>query len=117
MIDEEELKKLREKKRKELQKQMSGQMSDSDQKRQQEQMEKMKQQRKQQLRKVLTGDALERFNRVKMVNSDLATQLESYLIRLKQMGQLQKKITESQLKKILKSIKNEQKTEWNIKRR
>lgn len=112
-MSEDELEKIKQKKKEQLEKQMDEQQAQK----QKEQMEKLKQQRKQQLRKVLTKSAYERFNRVKMVNEETATQLQSYLIRLKQMNQINGKIDEDQLKKILKSLNNEQKTDWNIKRR
>lgn len=112
-MDDEELEKIKQQKRKELEKQMGNQ----DIEQQKEQMEKIKQQRKQQLRKILTRDAYERFNRVRIINEDMSNQLETYLIKLKQMGQINQKINEEQLKKILKSLRNNQKTDWNIKRR
>ncbi|MFP4045761.1 MAG: DNA-binding protein [Candidatus Aenigmatarchaeota archaeon] len=108
-MDEEELKKLKEKKKKELQDQMEDQ--------QEEQLEAMKQQQKKILRQTLTGDALERLGRVRLASPEVAQQLESYLVQLKQTGQIRNKITEDKLKQILKTVKDESKQDWNIKRR
>lgn len=111
MMDKDEIKKIREQKRKELQESQDvGQ-------REREMEEKLEQKKKQALRKVLTKDARERLNRVKLANQDVAQQLETYLIQLSQSGQLREKIDEDKLKKILKSIKNETGREWNIKRK
>lgn len=109
-MDEEEIKKLREKKRRELQEQSSQE----EQERMEEEMERRK---KQELRKVLTKDAIERLGRVRLADEEMASQLETYLVRLYQAGQIKNRITEDKLKQILKSIKSEQKRDWNIKRR
>lgn len=109
-MDEDEIKKIKEKKKQEMQKHGAGE--------QQEKMEEeMEKRRKQELRKVLTKDAMERLGRVRVANEEVATQLETYLVRLSQAGQIKNKVTEDKLKQILKSIKEEQKKDWNIKRR
>lgn len=109
-MDEDELEKLREKKKQKLEEKGAEE--------QQEKMEEeMKEKRKQELRKVLTKDAIERLGRVRLANEDLAKQLETYLVRLSQAGQIKNKITEDKLKQILKSVKQEQKKDWDIKRK
>jgi programmed cell death protein 5 len=111
-MDEEEIKKIRERKKKELQ-----EGSPEQQEERQEMEEEMERRKKQALRKILTKDAIERLGRVRLANEDLANQLETYLVRLSDSGQVKNKITEDKLKQILKSIKDEQKQDWNIKRR
>lgn len=108
-MDEDEIKKIKEKKKEELQGQAQNE--------QKEKLEEMKRQRKKILKKVLTSDAMERLGRVRLANSEVAEQLESYLVRLKQTGQIRNKITEDKLKQILKTVKDESKQDWNIKRR
>lgn len=107
-MDEEEIKKLRKKKKKEIQ-----EGGGEDEKLQ----EQVEEQRKQALRQVLTKDAMERFGRVKLADPQVAQQLETYLVRLKQAGQVREKISEEKLKNILKQIQKETKQDWNIKRR
>lgn len=109
-MDEDELEKLKEKKKEELKEGGAGE--------QQEKMkEEMEKKRKQELRKVLTKDAMERLGRVRLANEQLASQLETYLVRLSQAGQIKNKVTEDKLKQILKSVKEEQKKDWKIRRK
>ncbi len=110
-MDEDEIKKLREQKRKDLQESQDNQ---EEMKRMEEQFEQRK---KQALRKILTKNARERLNRVKLANKQVAQQLETYLVQLSQSGQIREKIDEEKLKKILMSIKDETDQDWNIKRR
>lgn len=79
---------------------------------QEEQMEKLK---KEALRKILTKKALERLGRVRLVNPNLVQQVELYLVKLHQMGQIKEQIDESKLKQILSKLKD--KKDWNIKRK
>ena len=53
------------------------------------------------LRKILTADALERLNRVKLANPSVAAQLEMYLVQVYQTGQLKERVSDAQLKQIL----------------
>ncbi len=110
-MDEEEIKKIKEQKKKEMQEGHTVQE-------QQEEMEKkLEQKKKQALRKVMTKDARERLNRVRLADEAVAQQLETYLVQISQSGQVREKIDEEKLKKILKSIKDETEQDWNIKRR
>ncbi|MFP4116526.1 MAG: DNA-binding protein [Candidatus Aenigmatarchaeota archaeon] len=110
-MDEDEIKKIKEQKKKEMQ-------ESEEAANQREDMEKkLEQQKKQALRKIMTKDARERLNRVKLADEAVAQQLETYLVQLSQSGQVREKIDEEKLKKILKSIKNETEQDWNIKRR
>ncbi|MFB6088696.1 MAG: DNA-binding protein [Candidatus Aenigmatarchaeota archaeon] len=96
-VDKEE--KMREMKKKQMEKQ-------------QQEMDQMK---KKILREALTPEARERLSNARLSNSDLVEQVEAQIVRLYQMGQINGKITEPQLKKILKQ--SQSKTDWNIKRR
>ncbi|GEM_PF-2243262 len=110
-MDREEIKKIRERKRKELQENADAQDQGRDM---EQEFEKRK---KEALRKILTKNARERLNRVKLANREVANQLETYLVQISQSGQIREKIDEEKLKKILRSIKDEQKKDWNIERR
>ncbi|MCD6476899.1 MAG: hypothetical protein J7K26_01880 [Candidatus Aenigmarchaeota archaeon] len=53
------------------------------------------------LQKILEKNALERIARVKLVNPLLAAQVENYLIQLFQAGQLNKIVSDNELKNLL----------------
>ncbi|MFT4869221.1 MAG: DNA-binding TFAR19-related protein (PDSD5 family) [Colwellia polaris] len=101
MVDEEELKKLREQKKEKLQQQ-------------EEEAEQQKQQISQIAKKHLTSEAQSRLERVRMAQPELVSSLE---IQIARMGeQTQGKIGDDQLKDILKSIQKEkQDNEFDIK--
>jgi len=67
-------------------------------------MEQMELIKKKILQRILTKEARERLNRVKMVKSELAMQIEMYLIQLYQAGKLPSKINDEQLKDILNML-------------
>ncbi len=69
------------------------------------------------LRKILTKDALERLGRIKIVNPNLASQLEAYLVQLYQTGQLNKVIDDEMLKKILSTLTEKKSNKFRIIRR
>jgi len=56
------------------------------------------------LMNVLTKEARERLNRVKLVKPDLALQIELYLVQLYQSGKLRGQMTDEQLKSILEML-------------
>ena len=67
------------------------------------------------LKKILTPEAKARITSLKLVNPQLATQIESLLLYLNQSGQIKGRITDEQLKSILIKIKSSKK-ETKIKR-
>ncbi len=67
------------------------------------------------LRKVLVPEAIQRFNNVKVVKPEIAAQLEMYLVKLYQSGQLKQPLSEEQLIQILDKVTP--KTTFNIRRR
>jgi len=71
---------------------------DPNQLKQLEQIEAMK---RQILSRMLSKEAYERLARVKIVNPELAAQVELYLLQIYQSGRLDKTISDSQLKEIL----------------
>lgn len=56
------------------------------------------------MNRVLTKEAYERLARLKLVNADLANQLELYLLQLYQNNQIKGMITDEQIKNILSTI-------------
>jgi len=83
----------------------------------QEDIQKMQQfesMKKNLIRRLLTKDAIERLGRIKIVKSELAEQLELYLIQLYQSGEIKEMIDDKQLKELLNLITT--KKEFKIKR-
>ena len=84
---------------------------------QQQQLEKEHQVQRQQeveaqkqviLRQILTPEARERLNRIKIVKPELAEAVELQLIQLAQAGRLGSMLTDDQLKTILKKLTDKQ---------
>ena len=92
---EEEIEELRRRRLLELQKRLA-------QEQQQVQMQQRIEMEKQAiLRRILTADARQRLNNLKMVKPEFASQLELQLIQLAQQGRIDPPITDQQLKEIL----------------
>ena len=69
-----------------------------------EEMQKVEQLKKEVLRKLLSKEAMERLARLRLVKSELAAQLELYLVQLYQSGTITKAITDEELKAILTKL-------------
>jgi len=65
---------------------------------------KMKSQIQMILMQVLEPDARERLNTIKLTKPDFAGAVEQQLVALGQSGRLQKKITDAQLKELLRQL-------------
>lgn len=70
-------------------------------------MQKIEQIKKMILRNILTKEARERLNRIKLVKPELAMQLELYLVQMYQSGKLRGQMTDEQLKDILQMLSSE----------
>ena len=56
------------------------------------------------LRKVLTKEALQRLNNVKLVKPKLVEEIEKHIIRLYKANKIKSKITEEEIKTLLKTL-------------
>jgi programmed cell death protein 5 len=90
-----------------------------DQQGMQEELERQKQQKSQIqmiLMQVLEPDARERLNNIKLTKSEFAGAVEQQLIALAQSGRLKQKITDAQLKELLRQLAPK-KRDYSITRR
>lgn len=112
MSEDDELEELRRRRQAELQKQLS-------EKEQQEEVKaQYETQRQRVLISLLTDEARTRLNNIKMANPDFATSLENQLIQLSQSGRIRNKITDDQLKTMLRQIQDRSRTkEFHITRK
>jgi len=110
MSYDDEIEELR--RRRELE--LRRQLAESQQKA--EVQEQVEQQKRALLRRILTQEARQRLNRLKMVKPEFAAQLELQLIQVVQSGKISIPITDSQFKAILSKLQTG-KREINIRRR
>lgn len=79
-----------------------------------EQLKQIEDAKKRLLSKILTKEAYERLARARIANPEIVSQAELYLLQLYQSGKLQERVTDSQMKEILKILSSGGK-EINIK--
>jgi programmed cell death protein 5 len=108
-MSEEELEALRKRRMLELQRRLTQEQ----QKTQAEQQVEMQKQAI--LRRILTSDARQRINNLKMVKPQFAAQLELQLIQLAQQNRISIPMTDEQLKEILTKLQS-QRREIKIRR-
>jgi len=110
---DDELEELRKKRAQELQQQTDSEETEKQQEAQQKQLEEQK---KAILRSILTTDAKQRLSNIKLARPQVGEQIENQLIMLAKSGRLQQKITDAQLRELLRKLMPK-KRDINIKRR
>jgi len=104
-MDDPELEAIRQKRLAELQAQYGGQEDRA-------QQEQKKRQQEEQLRlimaQVLTSEARERLNRIRVVKPEKARQVEEIILRNAQMGRLGGHVDEDKLKQLLEQIRDKE---------
>jgi programmed cell death protein 5 len=96
---DEDLEQIRKRRLEQLQAQQSHMQGPST-----EEIERAQAQRSALLRQVLTPEARERLNSIRLTRPDFADSVESQLLVLYQSGRLSAQITDEQLKQLLKQI-------------
>ncbi len=96
---DEELEKLRKKRLQQLQNQLNQSVEE-----QEIQQQEYEETRKTILRAILTPEARQRLNTLKMARPEIVEQIENQLIILAQSGRLRNKITDEQLKELLSRL-------------
>jgi programmed cell death protein 5 len=83
-------------------------------------MQKMRQieeMKKKLLATILSKDAYERLARVRVANQELAGQAELYLLQIYQSGKLEGRITDEQMKEVLRVLSSGSRPGFNIRRK
>ncbi|MCJ7816648.1 MAG: DNA-binding protein [Candidatus Aenigmarchaeota archaeon] len=83
-------------------------------------MQKMKQieeMKKKLLATILSKDAYERLARVRVANQELAGQAELYLLQIYQSGKLEVRITDEQMKEVLRVLSSGSRQDFKIRRK
>ncbi|MBC8520872.1 MAG: DNA-binding protein [Methanomicrobia archaeon] len=98
MADEEELEEIRRRKYEQMQQAQAGAAEEEGRKREIEEAKKNI------IRQILTPEARERLNAIRMAKPEFAEVLEAQLIGLAQSGRLKSMLNDAQLKEILRQI-------------
>lgn len=106
-----DIEEIRRKRMQQLQQQAQQQSVDAES--QERMRQEMEMQKKQAMMQILTPEARSRLANLRLTKPDFVDQIELQLIQLAQMGRVQSKITDDQLKELLKKVAG-QKREINI---
>ena len=109
-----DIEELRRKRMQELQQQAAAQQAAS--REQEEARRQIEAQKRQAMLQILTPEARSRLANLRLTRPEMVEQLEVQLIQLAQMGRIKSKITDDQLKQLLKNLAG-QKRDINITRK
>ncbi len=109
-----DIEELRRKRMQELQQQAAAQQTNSYE--QEQARQQLEAQKRQVMVQILTPEARSRLANLRLTRPEMVEQLELQLIQLAQAGRVNAKITDEQLKQLLKNLSG-QKREINITRR
>jgi programmed cell death protein 5 len=98
-----DIEELRRKRLQELQQQAAQQQS-PDAESQEQMRRELEAQKKQAMLQILTPEARSRLANIRLTKPEFVDQIELQLIQLAQMGRIKAKITDEQLKELLKSL-------------
>lgn len=100
MSEDEELDDIRKRRMLQLQRRLAGEQQRA------QMAQQIEQQKQALLRQILTPEARQRINNLKMIKPEFATQLELQLIQLAQAGRIQVPLTDEQLKELLAKLQS-----------
>lgn len=109
-----DIEELRRKRLEQLQQQAAQQSSQAES--QERARRELEAQKKQAMMQILTPEARSRLANIRLTRPDFVDQIELQLIQLAQMGRVKSKITDEQLKELLKKLSG-QKRDINISRK
>ena len=109
-----DIEELRRKRMQELQQQAAAQQAAS--REQEEARRQLETQKRQAMLQILTPEARSRLANLRLTRPEMVDQIEVQLIQLAQMGRIKSKITDDQLKQLLKNLAG-QKRDINITRK
>jgi programmed cell death protein 5 len=66
---------------------------------------------------ILSKDAYERLARVRVANPELAAQAELYLLQIYQAGKIEGRVTDEQMKEVLRVLSSGSRPGFNIRRK
>lgn len=80
-------------------------------------MKQIEEMKKKIMATILSKEAYERLARVRVANQELAGQAELYLLQLYQAGKLQGRISDEQMKEVLRVLSSGSRPGFNIRRK
>jgi len=108
-----DIEEIRRKRMQELQQQAAAQQQAPDAQSQEQMRREMEAQKRQAMMQILTPEARSRLANLRLTKPEFVDQIELQLIQLAQMGRVQSKITDEQLKELLRKLAG-QKRDINI---